>query len=111
MKPVCAAMVILCLLSFAMFAQQAASQKVIKDPAEYNAYIAALTIAAPAQKAAAMEKFIAQYPESIVRDDAMEQAMAAYQQQGDTARVIEKARQLVGVHPEHVRALAIITAI
>src|ERR1700719_2212892 len=65
-----------------LFSQQAApaSQKVIKDPAEYNAYITALNTQDPAQKGAAMEAFIAQYPASVVRSDAMEQAMSAYQQ-------------------------------
>jgi hypothetical protein len=56
-----------------------AQQKTIKDPAEYNAYIAALNINDPKQKAAAMEAFVSQYPNSVVKIDAMEQAMAAYQ--------------------------------
>ena len=38
------------------------SQKVIKDPAEYNAYITALNTTDPAAKGAAMEAFVAQYP-------------------------------------------------
>jgi len=56
------------------------SQKVIKDPAEYNAYITALNTTDPAAKGAAMEAFVAQYPNSIVKIDALEQAMGAYQQ-------------------------------
>ena len=43
------------------------NQKVIKDPAEYNAYIAALNTTDPAAKGAAMEAFVAQYPNSIVK--------------------------------------------
>src|SRR5437870_12712306 len=43
------------------------SQKTIKDPAEYNAYITALNTPDPAQKAAAMEAFITQYPQSGVK--------------------------------------------
>src|SRR5579884_4037750 len=56
------------------------SQKVIKDPAEYNAYMAALNTTDPAAKGAAMEAFVAQYPNSIVKVDALQQAMGAYQQ-------------------------------
>src|SRR5262245_52869102 len=41
-----------------------ANQKVIKDPAEYNAYIAALNTQDPAQRAAAMEAFVTKYPQS-----------------------------------------------
>ena len=55
------------------------SQKVIKDPAEYNAYITALNTTDPAAKGQAMEAFVAQYPNSIVKMDALEQAMGAYQ--------------------------------
>ena len=57
--------------------QTPTSQKVIKDPAEYNAYITALNTTDPAAKAAAMEAFVQQYPNSIVKIDALEQAMAA----------------------------------
>ncbi len=83
------------------------AQKVIKDPAEYNSYIAALNRSDPAQKAAAMEAFINQYPNSIVKSDAMEQAMAAYQQTGNAAKVGETADRILRLYAENVRALAI----
>jgi tetratricopeptide (TPR) repeat protein len=86
-------------------------QKVIKDPAEYNAYIAALNTTDPAQKAAAMEAFITQYPASIVLIDALEQAMAAYQQAGNTAKVGETAGRILALEPKNIRALAVLTAI
>src|SRR5215471_8145635 len=51
--------------------QQAQPQKKeIKDPAEYNAYMAAMEMKDPSQaaaKAAALEQFIAQYPNSVVK--------------------------------------------
>src|SRR5215510_4917372 len=53
------------------------NQKVIKDPAEYNAYMTALNTTDPAGKGQAMEAFITQYPNSIVKTEAMEQAMGA----------------------------------
>ena len=46
--------------------QTPASQKVIKDPAEYNAYITALNTPDPAAKGAAMEAFVKQYPTLIL---------------------------------------------
>ncbi len=67
--------------------QRPTSQKVIKDPAEYNAYITALNTTDPAAKAAAMEAFVTQYPNSIVKIDALEQAMAAYQQANNQQKV------------------------
>jgi hypothetical protein len=87
------------------------SQKVIKDPAEYNAYITALNTTDPAAKAQAMEAFVTQYPNSIVKQEALEQAMAAYQQTNNPAKVEAIANQILQVDPANVRALAIVTAI
>ncbi|MGH9570524.1 MAG: hypothetical protein ACRD4F_12835 [Candidatus Angelobacter sp.] len=89
------------------------SQKVIKDPAEYNAYITALNMQDPAAKAQAMENFVKQYPNSIVKLEALEQAMAAYQESKppNPAKVEEIATQIRQIDPNNVRALAIITAI
>lgn len=86
-------------------------QKTIKDPAEYNAYITALNTADPAQKAAAMEAFVKQYPQSIVLVDALEQAMAAYQQSSNTNKVLDTARRILQLNPNNIRALAIVVAI
>jgi hypothetical protein len=89
----------------------ATNQKVIKDPAEYNAYMAALNTTDPAQKAAAMEAFVAQYPASVVMVDALEQTMAAYQQAGNAAKVGEMAGRILALEPKNIRALAVLTAI
>jgi tetratricopeptide (TPR) repeat protein len=87
------------------------SQKVIKDPAEYNAYITALNTTDPAAKGQAMEAFVAQYPNSIVKIDALEQAMGAYQQAGNQPKVEQVARQILQIEPNNVRALAIVVFI
>lgn len=86
-------------------------QKTIKDPAEYNAYITALNMSDPAQKGAAMEAFAKQYPQSVVLIDALEQAMAAYQKAGNQAKVLEMARRILQLNPNHIRALAIVVAL
>jgi tetratricopeptide (TPR) repeat protein len=93
--------------------QQAAStgQKVIKDPDEYNAYIKALKTDDPAQKAAAMEAFVGRYPQSVVHLDALEQAMVAYQQSGNAAKVEDSANRILKLDPKHVRALAVVTVL
>ncbi|HEU4416814.1 MAG TPA: hypothetical protein VFT65_18640 [Candidatus Angelobacter sp.] len=84
------------------------SQKVIKDPAEYNAYITALNTTDPAAKGQAMEAFVQQYPNSIVKIDALEQAMGAYQQAGNQPKVEQIARTILQIEPGNVRALAIV---
>ena len=103
MKKVSAAFALVCLLSALVCAQQ----KTIRDLAEYNAYISALNQQDPAAKAAAMEEFVAQYPNSVVKVDALEQAMAAYQQTGKTAEVEATAVRILQIEPTNVRALAI----
>jgi tetratricopeptide (TPR) repeat protein len=87
------------------------SQKVIKDPAEYNAYMTANNTQDPAQKAAAMDAFINQYPNSIVKLEALEQAMAAYQAVGNQAKVLDTANKILAINPKAVRVLAVVTFI
>jgi tetratricopeptide (TPR) repeat protein len=85
------------------------NQKVIKDPAEYNAYVGALNTKDPAAKAAAMDAFVAQYPQSIVKVEALQESMAAYQATGNQAKVRELAKKLLAEDAKNVRALAIST--
>jgi tetratricopeptide (TPR) repeat protein len=93
------------------FAQQSpsASQKVINDPVEYNAYMAALNTQDPGQRAAAMEAFVTQYPGSVVKTDALEQTLAGYQQAGNVAKLTSTANHILELDPGNVRALAIVT--
>lgn len=86
-------------------------QKTIKDPAEYNAYMTALNDVNAPTRGAAMEAFAQKYPQSVMFTEALEQAMSAYQQAGNQARMLETARKLMAATPNHVRALAIIVAI
>ena len=90
--------------------QSPTSQKVIKDPAEYNAYITALNTTDPAAKAQAMEAFVAQYPNSIVKIEALEQAMRSVPAgpNNQPAKVEQFARQILQMEPNNVRALAIV---
>jgi len=85
-----------------------AGQKTIKDPGEYNAYMAAFGATDPAQKASLMEAFLKQYPDSVVKLEALELLMAAYQQTGNAAKAEATARQIIAVSPDHYRALLII---
>lgn len=86
-------------------------RKVIKDAAEYNAYITALNTADPERKADAMEAFVERYPNSIVKTDALEQAMAGYQQAGNQSKLADAAGRILQANPDHVRALAVVVAL
>jgi hypothetical protein len=96
------------LAAMTVFAQQS---KTIKDQAEYNAYMTAFSTQDPAAKAAAMEAFVAQYPNSVVKIDGLEQAMAAYQRSGNQAKVEDTANRILHLDPNNIRALAIVVFI
>ncbi len=89
-------------------AAPAQQKKEIKDPAEYNAYMSAVNQTDPAAKAAALESFLQQYPNSVMKTDAMELLMAAYDQAGNAAKTTETAQRLLQVDASNVRALALL---
>lgn len=78
---------------------------VIKDPAEYNAYMTAQTTQDNNQKAASLEGFVQQYPNSVVKEDALAGAMAAYQAAGNQAKMMDAAQRLLAVNPNNVLGL------
>jgi hypothetical protein len=94
-----------------VFAQAAPAgqpnQITIKDQAEYNDYSNAISQSAPAAKAAAIESFLQKYPNSVVKQDMLEQLMAAYQQTGDLNKTVDAANRLLQVDPNNLRALAL----
>src|SRR5271166_450841 len=58
----------------------APQKKEIKDPAEYNAYVGAVQQTDPSAKVSGLEAFLTQYPSSVMKEDALEILMGAYQQ-------------------------------
>ena len=58
----------------------APQKKEIKDPAEYNAYVGAVQQTDAAAKVSGLEAFLTQYPNSVMKEDALEILMGAYQQ-------------------------------
>ena len=76
------------------------------NPAEYDAYMAALNTRDAEKRATAMEIFIAWYPASVLRTDAYEQAMAAWQSANQPAKAAVIATKLLQADPDNVHALA-----
>jgi hypothetical protein len=94
-------------------AQPAASQpqqqkKEIKDPAEYNAYVGAVQQQDAAAKISGLEAFLAQYPNSVMKEDALELLMGSYQQSGNQTKMMDAAQRLQQANPNNVRALALL---
>jgi tetratricopeptide (TPR) repeat protein len=83
-------------------------KKEIKDPAEYNAYVGAAQQSDAAAKISGLEAFLTQYPNSVMKEDALELLMGTYQQAGNQAKVIDTANRLLAVNPDSTRALVLL---
>jgi tetratricopeptide (TPR) repeat protein len=87
---------------------QPTQKKEIKDPAEYNSYVNAIQAATPQAKAQGLEAFLVTYPNSVMKEDALEQLMVAYQQANDLKKTIEAANRVLQANPNNIRALALL---
>lgn len=93
--------------------QPAASSQapVIKDPAEYNAYVGAVQQTNPQAKISGLEAFLTQYPNSVMKNEALEILMATYQQVGNTEKTVETATKLVNADPNNLPAMTLLAYI
>lgn len=87
---------------------QSGQSLTIKDPAEYNAYTNAIGQSTPAAKAAAIEEFLQQYPNSVVKTQMLEQLVLAYQGTNDMSKVFDASKRLLQVDPNNLRALTLV---
>ncbi len=89
-------------------AAQPQQKKEIKDPAEYNAYVGALKQTDAAAKISGLESFLVTYPNSVMKEDALELLMGTYEQAGNQAKVIDTANRLLAANPNSVAALVLL---
>ena len=85
-----------------------AQAPVIKDPAEYNAYVGAVQQSDANAKISGLEAFLTQYPNSVMKNQALEILMGTYQQAGNSKKTMETATKLVTADPCNVRGLALL---
>jgi hypothetical protein len=83
---------------------QSANGGVQMSPAEYNAYNSAITQTDPKAKAAALEAYLAAYPQSAVKGATLEQLMGAYSAVPDPAKTLDAADRLLQVDTNNLRA-------
>lgn len=95
-------------LVFALAASDISAQtrNSFANPAEYDSYMAALNTRDAAKRATAMEVFVAWYPGSVLKVEALEQAIAAWHAANQPAKADVMAARLLQVDPDNVRALA-----
>ncbi len=90
-------------------AQQPASQApVIKDPAEYNAYVSAAQQTDVAAKISGLEAFVKQYPNSVMKNQALQLLMGAYQGSNKIDDTLKTAKRLVESDPNSVQGFAML---
>src|SRR6185312_5454049 len=89
-------------------AQPQTQKKEIKDPAEYNAYVGAVQQQDPTAKISGLEAFLTQYPNSVMKEDALDLLMATYQQANNQAKVVETANKILAANPDNVKALVLL---
>jgi hypothetical protein len=87
--------------------QKPPQKKEIRDPQEYNAYLGAIQQTDDNAKAVALEGFVQQYPNSVVKEDALELLMATYQKMNNPQKLVETANKLLQLDPNNLRALAL----
>jgi hypothetical protein len=88
---------------------QGSQAPVIKDPAEYNAYVAAIGQKDNNAKISGLEAFLTQYPNSVMKTQALEVLLGAYQQVGNVKKATDTATKLLSIQPCQVPALFLLT--
>ena len=83
----------------------------IKDGAEYNAYVGAVQQTDPNAKVSALEAFLVQYPNSVMKVTSLELLMGTYLQKNDQAKVVDAAKRLLVADPCNLRALVVLTSL
>jgi regulator of sirC expression with transglutaminase-like and TPR domain len=76
----------------------------ISNPAEFNAYQQASTQTDPAAKAAALEQFLTQYPQSVVKKTVLDQLLDTYQQLNQADKALSAANRLLQIEPNNPKA-------
>ncbi|MFZ0814222.1 MAG: hypothetical protein WAM78_01815 [Candidatus Sulfotelmatobacter sp.] len=89
----------------------ASQAPVIKDPAEYNAYVGAIGQKDPTAQISGLEAFRTQYPNSVMKTAVLQTLMQDYQQTGNQAKTVEMATQLVAADPTNERAIFLLAYI
>jgi tetratricopeptide (TPR) repeat protein len=90
-------------------AESKSQAPVIKDPAEYNAYMGAVGQHDAPARISGLEAFLVQYPNSVMKAEALETLMGLYQQAGNQAKVMDAANRLLAADPDNARALVLLS--
>lgn len=90
-------------------AAPSSGKKEIKDPAEYNAYMNANRQSDVKAKISGLEAFLSQYPNSVMKEDALEILMGTYQRAGNSPKALDTGQQVLTISPCNLRARSLLT--
>ncbi|HEU5457718.1 MAG TPA: hypothetical protein VFU68_03800 [Terracidiphilus sp.] len=79
----------------------------IKDPAEYNSYQMATSQTDPTAKAAALESFLKNYPQSVVKGAVLDMLLDTYQQLRDADKTTNTVDRILQTDPNNMKAIYI----
>ncbi|MFP5249873.1 MAG: hypothetical protein ACLGP3_08605, partial [Acidobacteriota bacterium] len=92
----------------ALRAQASNSDQItISNPAEFNAYQNAITQTDPTAKASALENFLTQYPQSVVKNAVLDQLIDTYQQMNQPDKTLSAASRLLQLDANNMKAIFI----
>jgi hypothetical protein len=102
-----------CLVSAPTLCAQGADQGTIQisNPAEFNAYQQATSQTDPNAKATALEEFLKNYPQSVVKKSVLEDLLGAYQQLNKVDELLSAASRLLQVDPNNMHAIYVSVAL
>src|ERR1039457_1027186 len=95
----------ICLVSAPTLRAQDSDTISIKDPAEFNNYQMATTQSDQKAKATALENFLTQYPQSVVKSSVLDMLLDTYQGLGDPDHALSAASRLLQVDPNNMKAI------
>jgi tetratricopeptide (TPR) repeat protein len=95
----------ICLVSAPTLRAQDSDTISIKDPAEFNNYQMATTQSDQKAKAAALENFLTQYPQSVVKSSVLDMLVDTYQGLGDPDHALSATSRLLQVDPNNMKAI------
>jgi hypothetical protein len=84
---------------------QDSHQLTINDQAEFNAYAAAASQIDPAAKAAALERFLQAYPQSVTRKSVLNILMNTYRRLNDDTKSLSAAKRGLQMDPNDDEAI------
>ncbi len=101
----------ICLVSAPTLRAQGSDQITIQNPAEFNAYQQATSQTDPAAKASALEGFLKNYPQSVVKKAVLDDLIDTYQQLGKADEELGAASRLLQIDPNYMKAIYISVAL